>query len=222
MRVEQPDGTIMQATHTAKLAIDHLPDAVRHAYVFPEMQNKCLLALGTFCDNGYEIHLTISHIYITHLTDPALSLVGHRDLVSKMWTVNIDNNPNQTAARVQSTRLMANNVYEYKKKKDIVTYLHKAAFSPVKSTWLRAIQAGFYTTWPGLTPELVDKHLDKSTNIVKGHLRQIQQNLRSTSKPTQTPTSTPTPVMTIPSNEGVRANLVSAKMIEIEGKVFSD
>ena len=66
MRVEQPDGKIMQATHTAKLAIDHLPDAVRHAHVFPEMQNKCLLALGLFCDNGYKIHLTITHLHHTH------------------------------------------------------------------------------------------------------------------------------------------------------------
>ena len=48
MRVEQPDGKIMRATHTAQLVIDHLPDAVRQAHVFPEMHNKCLLALVFF------------------------------------------------------------------------------------------------------------------------------------------------------------------------------
>ena len=163
----------MQATHTAKLAIEHLPDEVRKAYLFSEMQDKCLLSLGQFCDNGYEVHLTMKEIFITHLSDPALSLKGHRDPISKMWTVDITK-PCPTESRVQTTRLMANNVYEYKKKKDIVTYLHRAAFSPVKSTWIQAIQAGFFTTWPGLTPALVDKHLNKSPATIKGHLRQIR------------------------------------------------
>jgi len=110
---------------------------------------------------------------------PAMSLKGNRDPITRMWIVNIENTPNQTEARVQSTRLMANNVYKYKKK-NIVTYLHKAAFSPVKSTWMQAIQAGFVTTCTGLTAELADKHLDKSAATVKGHLRKIRKNIRST------------------------------------------
>ena len=192
----------MQASHTAKLDIKHLPEAVRHAHLFEEMHNKCLLSLGQFCDNGYEVHLTEHEIFITHMMDAALSLKGHRDPYSKMWTVNITDQSCKTEARVQTTRLMANNVYEYKKKQDIVTYLHKAAFSPVKSTWIQAVQNGFYTTWPGLTPELVDKHLQKSTATVKGHLQQIRQNLQSTKAPT-TSTQSTTNVMTIPSPEDV-------------------
>ena len=108
------------------------------------MENKCLLALGQFYDNGYEVRLTQTEIFITHILDPAMSLKGNRNPVTKMWTVDIENKPNQTEARVQNTRLMANNVYEYKKKKDVVTYLHKAAFSPVKFTWIQAMQAGFF------------------------------------------------------------------------------
>ena len=67
------------------------------------------------------------------MVDPNLSLRGHRDPMSKMWTVNIADPTCHTDSHVQPTRIMANNVYEYKKKKDIVTYLHKAAFSLVKS-----------------------------------------------------------------------------------------
>ena len=77
------------------------------------------------------------------MLDPAMSLNGNCDPIIKMWTVNIENTPSQTEARVQSTRLMAKNVHEYEKKKDSVTYLHKAAFSPVKSTWMQVIQAVF-------------------------------------------------------------------------------
>ena len=54
----------------------------------------------------------------------SLLLKGHRD--GNMWTVNIDNHPTTTHVRVQATRLQVNNVYEYKKKQGIVTYLPKA------------------------------------------------------------------------------------------------
>ena len=91
------------------------------------------------------------------MVDPAMTLKGNHNPITKMWTVNIENTLNQTKARVQSTRLMENNVYKYKKKRDIVTYLHKSDFSSVKSTWMQAIQAGFFTTCPGLTAELIDK-----------------------------------------------------------------
>jgi hypothetical protein len=38
---------------------------------------------------------------------------------------------------------------------NIVNYLHQVCSSPNQSTWLNAINAGYFTTWPGLTPDLV-------------------------------------------------------------------
>jgi hypothetical protein len=209
----------MQATHTALLTNPNLPRQVRQAYLFQEMQNKCLLSLGQFCDNGYEVRLSKEQIHIQYMTDPNMSLRGHHDPMSKMWTVDIANTNHTTNEPVQHTRPMANNVYEHKKKADIVQYLHKAAFSPVKSTWIQAIQAGFYTTWPNLTVEMVEKHLEKSPATVKGHLRQIRQNLRSTAT---TATPIDTNVMTMSSHEDIRENLVSIKIVEVAGKVFTD
>ena len=106
----------MQASHTCDLDIDHLPVEVTGAHLFQNMQNKCLLSLGVFADNGYEIHLTKTNINITYLQDASKSLLGYRDDISKMWTVDISNKPNKILPRVQSTRLQANNVYEYRKK----------------------------------------------------------------------------------------------------------
>ena len=59
-------------------------------------------------------------------------------------------------------------------------YLHAAAFSPVPATWIKAIQKGFFTSWPGLTAKAVSKHLPKSIDTSKGHLDQTQNNFRST------------------------------------------
>ena len=88
------------------------------------------------------------------MTDSNISIEGNRDRTTKMWTININDIPAPSKEQSKQKHLQANNVYAFNKKKDIVTYLHKAAYSPVKSTWIKAINAGFFTTWPGLTAEI--------------------------------------------------------------------
>ena len=65
-------------------------------------------------------------------------------------------------------------------KHELATYLHASAFSPVTSTFDRAIIRGHYTTWPGISSSLITKHLEKSTSTSKGHLRMQQKNTKST------------------------------------------
>jgi hypothetical protein len=73
-----------------------------------------------------------------------------------------------------------NSASEIIKVYNTIQYLHAAACSPVPSTFVREIKAGNFTTWPTLTPEHVDKYLEKSEATVKGHLNQPRQNVRST------------------------------------------
>jgi hypothetical protein len=54
---------------------------------------------------------------------------------------------------------VANNIHRLRTKEQLCDYLHRAAGHPVKKTWLAAIKAGEYATWPGLTYELVSNHL---------------------------------------------------------------
>ena len=173
IQVKQPNGAIITSSHTALLAFLHLPQAIHKAHVFPFMQNKALLSLVQFCDKECDVVLTKNTIAINHHHGPALSLQGHRNQTTGMRTIDISHTSSQASTTSQS-----NNVYELHKKRDIITYLHKAAFSPVPSTWIEAIETGFFTSWPGLAAKLVKNHLPKSTATVKGHLRQIRQNIR--------------------------------------------
>ena len=63
---------------------------------------------------------------------------------------------------------------------ELVQYLHAACYSPVASTFVQVIKKGFFKTWPGLTPELVEKHLPPSIASAKGHIVQEKQHLQST------------------------------------------
>ena len=66
---------------------------------------------------------------------------------------------------------------------DLVRYLHAACFSPVLSTWKKAIKNNNFTTWPGLTVDLISKHLPPSLATVRGHIHRERRNLQSTKKP---------------------------------------
>ena len=67
-----------------------------------------------------------------------------------------------------------------KTKHELVNYLHACCFSPTKRTFLQAIKNGNFITWPGLTTELVSKHLITPLATAKGHLTQERKNLQST------------------------------------------
>ena len=75
-------------------------------------------------------------------------------------------------------------------KHELANFFHAVAFSPVPSTFIRAIHRGHFSSWPGLTTNLIKKHLSKSIATSKGHLRMQFQNLHSTKSKHETPTST--------------------------------
>ena len=58
-------------------------------------------------------------------------------------------------------------------------------------TLINAVNNSFFSTWPGLTKELVSKHLGKSRATSKGHMNRERQGLHSTKKKIE-PISTPT------------------------------
>jgi hypothetical protein len=89
---------------------------------------------------------------------------------------NIHNKPDSNIERTP----VCYNAYQHHKIPELIQYLHAAAFSPVPSTWIAAIQRGFFQAWPGLSAAAVQKHLPKSEATTKGHLDQTRKNLRST------------------------------------------
>jgi hypothetical protein len=61
-----------------------------------------------------------------------------------------------------------------------IKYHHAAAGYPVEDTWIKAINAGNYTTWPGLTSAAVRKHFPESDETQKGHMKRHRQGVIST------------------------------------------
>ena len=71
-----------------------------------------------------------------------------------------------------------------KLKSDLAHYHHGSMFSPVRSTFLTAIENNHFSTFPGLTTALILRHLSDSVDTSRGHQNQECQGIQST-KPTK-------------------------------------
>eukprot|EP00957_Ditylum_brightwellii_P123624 9425257-Ditylum_brightwellii.AAC.1 len=175
----------MHSTHKGRLPIPGVSPSTQHTHIFPDYKSGSLLSVGQLCDDRCVGVLTKNKVCIlkedkistqTFVNNSKLILDGNRDPNNGLWLI-----PLQENEPIYCT----NNVYELTTNQDLVKYLHVCRFSPTKHAWKEAVNAGFFTMWSGLTAELIEKHLPKSPATVIGHLKQQQQNVRSTKPPSE-------------------------------------
>jgi hypothetical protein len=233
-----PDDGTMGATHTAELPIPALPYAARQAHLFPALSSGALLSIGQLCDHGCQAVFNASTVNI--MKHHKTILQGQGNPTNGMWVIQLpapakDTPPQQapalqqpiacsatenTAAALDAPapkQALACSAIEHKTKADLVAFLHAVCFSPTTSTFLRATKAGYFASWPGLTPELVTQHLPKSIASVKGHLDQQRKNVRST-KPTPIKLSLESSFERLDQ----RTNVVLANIFKPTGQIYTD
>ena len=87
------------------------------------------------------------------------------------------------------TTLEAYSAYDLPSVEALIRYFHTAAGYPVRSTWLKAISVGNYSTWTGLTLANATKYCPSATATILGHLVQKRKGVQSTK--TKLPTTSP-------------------------------
>ena len=163
------DGASMQETHTALLLFPQLSLAARRTNIFPALQNRALISIGQLCDDGFSATFSKDHLA---LVKQDITINGKHDASNGIYYISLAPHSQPTVRNTLSLHIpYAHSAYKISTNSDIFCYLHRAAFSPVISTWTAAIDAGYYTTWPGLTSQIVRKHLPKALTTDQGHLR---------------------------------------------------
>ena len=113
-----------------------------------------------------------------HPTAPTIT--GLRSPSSGMYIANLSQLTATPTLPPSDKHQYSNHVYDMRTKVDLATYLHLCAWSPVPDIWIKGIEDNFFSTWPGLTSQLVKKHLPNSIHSAQGHLKMIRQHIRST------------------------------------------
>jgi hypothetical protein len=170
IKVYLPDDSTLQATSTTQLPFQQLSTKAREANILSGLK-RSLLSVNKMAENGCttifrpgDEGVTIHKkgtLTITTTKPPVLQ--GCKRNGANLWTVTT-----QTPSIGQEE---AANVYSLPSMGQTIKYLHTAAEYPVEETWTKAINAGKYSTWPGLTTATVRKHFPESDETKKGHMK---------------------------------------------------
>ena len=181
LKVTIPDGSQVQSTHTCKLAIPNLPDSARIGHIIPGLASHSLLSVVKLCNAGCEVSFTKIACIVKH--NGKIVLQGHKCDKTGLWMVPLDTRDSVGQMQIQPSEEVlehmqfSNFAYEYlgniiptSSKEELAMYYHQCLCSPPKTTMLRAIRNGQLQSFPGLTYELIARHLPPSTATDKGHM----------------------------------------------------
>ena len=146
-----------------------LSATAQKAFVLEDLATITLISLSQLCDDDYIAFFTIFSDKI--IKNNQVVIVGKRDS-NGLWSVPLT--PDQPT-------LQANGILRLDKtKQQLAMYYHATLGSPARSTLLRAIRQGHLVTLPGLTTQLISKHLPLSIDTALGHQDQESRGLCST------------------------------------------
>ena len=182
LEVKIPDGKLLKSTHTADLEIEGLPPQAKQGHLIPGMKGHSLVSLVQLCRAGCVVYMDNDKLSVGY--QGKVVIRGMKCPRTSLWLVPLTKTSSQANQTSQQTgEQSASNVYHTSSRSEWIQYLHQACFSPVSSTWCKAIDNDQFLGWPGLTSKAVKKHLPASTATVKGHMVRPKQGIRSTTKP---------------------------------------
>jgi hypothetical protein len=119
---------------------------------------------------------------ITALEEPIIVALRCKD--TGLWEMELDldfkilgrEHPEQFVVGVNKT----NAIFDLPNTRQSLMYFHAAVGFPVKETFLDAVRARYYATWPGLTTTLIAKHFPDSDETQKGLMIGRRKGVRST------------------------------------------
>jgi hypothetical protein len=235
----------MHSSHTATLELHPLlPEAACKAHIFPHLQSP-LISIGQLCDSGCNAIFSATGVDITYQGTTIIN--GYHNPSNNLWCVDLGAVPTPiiNSLMVQPPVHLCNNIGQPNTLADRVAFYHASCNFLVLSTWIKAVDAGFFTTFPDLTADMIQKFPPHSEATVKGHLDQARANQRSTKakkdkagwikveKPGSSPSSPPMdsdndleisedfhPSVTSPPAE--RTHKYNASSQPVTGQIFSD
>ena len=176
-----PDTSTLTATKKGRLPIPNLSPQATKTANFDHLQNS-LVSLGQLCDDNCSVHL--SKHKLVAIKDNKILLQGTRSKSGDgLWDIPLPVPPSacHTPPQLHPHQPTMNIIIRKNQAKiGLIRYLHGCCFFPTKNTSIEAINHGHFISWPGLTAELVRKHLPPSIETARGHLNQERGGLQST------------------------------------------
>ena len=166
INVKLPNDQIMAQSHNGNAPIVDMPSSAQELKIFPDHTYKPLLSLGQLADAGFTFQGDNKQMMLTHpnhkkLRRSQMSIISHVPHVFdqpalRSDTLTVPSMPTLQACSTRfkkDTNYVVNNAFAMATKPDLAMYYHRAAFLPVPTTFISAINKENFSTWPGLTAD---------------------------------------------------------------------
>ena len=122
-----------------------------------------LVGIGPICNAKYSVLFNDEAVTIISPTGIPVLKGWQEATGNRLWRMSLLPNAEKVTTETKSpgvtkTSLTAYSAYDFLSVEALVRYFHAAVGYPVKDTWLKAIRAGNYSTWPGLTLQNTTKY----------------------------------------------------------------
>ena len=176
-----PNGEIFTPTHMARL-FKKIPINWNTEITYFPGVNKALLSIGKIYDHGCQAIFDDKTVLILNKGSGKVMLKGKRDPRSNMYMLNLTQRNKLTTEFPTPDKYFAGIVYEYKSKGTFVDYHRPSCWICTQPGWVIAITKNFFTSWPGISYELVQKYLTKNNQPYFGTFKKPRKGLQSTQK----------------------------------------
>ena len=161
--VGMADWTTQLSSASCELAFPHLPEGFpKSGHVMPGF-TEILIGIGAMCDTGYTVTFSVS-VFTTYNQHGTPIIHGWR-YQNRFWLWRMLLLPEKATVPLPTsiplsmhTYLQAFSAYDLTSVEALIRYFHAAAVFPVRDTWIKAIQAGKFRSWPGLTLKNTTKY----------------------------------------------------------------
>jgi hypothetical protein len=161
----------MKATKSVQVPLSSkLSTTASTGHVLNGLSTGSLISIGKLCDDDCAAIFSKFNVHI--IKNGNIIIKGPRT-PNGLWHIPFAPTPplsSITTSAPSSISSQASSALRSRATKaDLASFLHGTLFSPVTSTLVRAIQKGHFTTWPGLTTDLITRHLRPSIATNEGN-----------------------------------------------------
>jgi hypothetical protein len=179
-----PNNTTQKATKKMRLK-HNLRDAALEMNIIPGLI-KPLLSVSKLADAGYTTVFDKNQVSVYDASSTSIIvsrppvLTAPRCKQSGLWETPLKPETSQHAETVTGLAEGINVTFDLPSVKEMARWHHASAGFPEMETFIKAITKGNYSTWPGLTAEMMRKHGPESVETKKGHMKGPRQGVKST------------------------------------------
>ena len=170
--IKLPNNTSTKSSHTANMDMPFLSPEATKSHIVPAFKDYSLFSVAQLTRLGYRV---IFDDRVIIMKNGIEIHDGHFDEKSGLFWIKITQNSLRTPLTINSPlKNFTANAFAQQivkcKNKELATFYHRCLLCPVKSTFLAAIKNNQFSTWPGLTTELINKYLEPQENTTQGHM----------------------------------------------------